>query len=478
MKFWNFAVAPRHHLTHCRFRWRLALSLAALFGGLLSAPGAPLRLGTFRCDLTPPPGEPLIWATRLVETLSPLLAKGVVIEDGNDRYVLCSLDWCLLGNDTELSFRRSLAAGARTTADRVAIQCVHQHAAPYADEAAHRLIDGAPQPLLHLGDRFLDQARARLEQGTRDALQQARSFDRIGTGQANVAGVASARRLYGKDGKPVTRYSTGARSRDMAEAPEGDIDPVLRTVTFAQGNQPLARLHYYATHPQTFCCDGRASSDFVGAARELVEREDGVPQIYFTGCSGDVTVGKYNDGSVRAYDALTAALAAGLRASIRATEFASATGLVWRTAQVFLPLRADRVEVRAQCLAWLENPKQPDGLRVYEGAMRLAYLERLERPLQLSSLQLGSVWIVHLPGEPMLEFQRYAQRFKPGDFVAVAGYGDGGPAYICTDQAIAEGGYEPGASNVGRGSESRLKQAIRQLLGAPPEPTHFPTPTR
>lgn len=438
--------------------------------GALTSHAAPLRVGTFRCDLTPPPGEPLIWATKTVEMLTPLLAKGVVLEDGHDRYVLCALDWCLLGNDTELSFRRSLAEGARTTADRVALQCVHQHAAPYADEAAHRLLDGAPQPLPHLSDRFLDQSRSRLEAGAREALQKARSFDRIGTGQARVIGVASARRLHGKDGKPVTRYSTGALNRDMAEAPEGDIDPMMRTVTFAQGNQPLARLHYYATHPQTFCCDGRASSDFVGAARELVEGEDGVPQIYFTGCAGDVTVGKYNDGSMRAYEALTAALTAGLRASIRATEFSSATGLVWRTAPIFLPLRAERVEVRAQCLAWLQNPKQHDVLRVYDGAMRLAYLERLDRPVQLSSLQVGGVWIVHLPGEPMLEFQRYAQRFKPGDFVAVAGYGDCGTAYICTDQAIAEGGYEPTASNVGRGSEKWMKQAIRQLLGAPFEP--------
>ena len=53
------------------------------------------------------------------------------------------------------------------------------------------------------------------------------------------------------------------------------------------------------------------------------------------------------------------------------------------------------------------------------------------------------------------------------DFVAVAGYGDCGCAYICTDKAIAEGGYEPSASNVGKGSEALLKGAIQALLGEP-----------
>jgi hypothetical protein len=64
----------------------------------------------------------------------------------------------------------------------------------------------------------------------------------------------------------------------------------------------------------------------------------------------------------------------------------------------------------------------------------------------------------------MLEFQQFAQHESPNDFVAVAGYGDCGPAYICTDEAIAEGGYEPLASNVGKGTEAEMKKVIRELL--------------
>ncbi|HVM48998.1 MAG TPA: hypothetical protein VMU04_13285 [Candidatus Acidoferrum sp.] len=429
-----------------------------------------MRVATFRCDITPGPGEPLVWATPLTKVEEPLLGKGIVLEDGTNRFILCALDWCLVCNETELSFRRALASAAGTDPARVAVQCLHQHAAPYADEAAYRLLEAAPKPLPHLSAGFMDKVRRQLADAVQEATARLEPFDRIGMGQAKAERIASARRLRDNDGRPLTRFSSGARNPSMAEAPEGPIDPFLKTITLASGHKPLVRLHYYATHPQTFCCDGRASADFVGLAREAVERDDKTFQIYFTGCAGDVTVGKYNDGSPQAQAGLTQRLEAAMLASIAQTHYVPAKHLVWRTQTVVLPLRGSRADVTAASRAWLNDPAQPDGHRVYEGVMRLAFVERLDRPIQVSSLQIGRAYILHLPGEPMLAFQFFAQQARPDDFIAVAGYGDCGCAYICTDQAIAEGGYEPTASNVGKGSEAALKQAIRALLGQPGAP--------
>lgn len=428
----------------------------------------PLHVAAFSVDATPPLGEPLVWAQPAVKVERPLLAKGVVVADGDGRYVLCSIDWCLVGDDSELAFRRALAAGARTTPERVSFHSIHQHAAPWADEAAHRLLAAAPSPKPHLSDAFLGSLHARLQAAAAQAVSRLEPFDRIGTGRADVDRVASYRRIRSAEGKLLSRVSTAGKNPTMAAAPEGDIDRELRTVTFARGDRPLVRLHYYATHPQTFCCDGRASWDFVGDAREAVEREQNVPQIYFNGCGADITVGKYNDTTAAAYDALVVRLADGLRAASAATVYTPATSLVWRTAAVRFPPRAQHEAAIVQSRAWVADPKAPDGLRVYQGAMRLAWFARQERPVQLSSLQIGSVWLAHLPGEPMLEFQRYARSLRPADFVAVAGYGDCGPAYICTDNAIDDGGYEPLAGNVGKGSEGVLKGALRELLAAAP----------
>jgi hypothetical protein len=100
-----------------------------------------------------------------------------------------------------------------------------------------------------------------------------------------------------------------------------------------------------------------------------------------------------------------------------------------------------------------------------QAAGRLLQFERLGGPMELASIELGPATIVHLPGEPMVEFQKYAQRIAPQKFVAVAGYGLGTPGYICTEAAFEEGGYEPGASAVVPESEKRMKTAIRQMLG-------------
>ena len=50
--------------------------------------------------------------------------------------------------------------------------------------------------------------------------------------------------------------------------------------------------------------------------------------------------------------------------------------------------------------------------------------------------------------------------------MAVAGYGNGDPGYICTDVAYTQGGYEPGprASRVGPPTEGILKDALTRLL--------------
>ena len=65
--------------------------------------------------------------------------------------------------------------------------------------------------------------------------------------------------------------------RELQEAPEGVIDPWLKTVSFLQlEDRPLAQIHYYATHPQSFYGDGRISYDVVGMAREKLQRETGI----------------------------------------------------------------------------------------------------------------------------------------------------------------------------------------------------------
>jgi hypothetical protein len=286
-------------------------------------------------------------------------------------------------------------------------------------------------------------------------------FDQVGVSQTRVGEVASARRIRNSGGKLVTRYSTSGKDPEMAAMPEGPIDPMLRTVTLARGSKPIARLHYYATHPQTFCCEGTVSGDFLSAAREAVEKETGVPQIYFTGASGDVTVGKYNDGSARARQELAARLGSALRAANRAPDLGKANRLSWRVEPLELPRRNDQVMDAYR--ARLAAPSASSGQELCRAAIAVAFTGRKE-PLEAVLLEVGAARVLHLPGEPMLEFQNYARGLRPGAFIALAGYGDISPGYLCTDQAYTDGGYEPSASNAAPGTEARVKETVRKLL--------------
>ena len=84
---------------------------------------------------------------------------------------------------------------------------------------------------------------------------------------------------------------------------------------------PVAALSVYATHPMSYYGGGEVSADFVGLARRRRQAESpGVFQVYLSGCSGNVTAGKYNDGSPGIRPALAERLYRGMLGAWEATE--------------------------------------------------------------------------------------------------------------------------------------------------------------
>lgn len=434
----------------------------AVSGSFASA-DEPFRVATFECDVTPPLGE-LLYVKPLATIEHPLLAKGIIIDAGDERYVLCAVDWCTMRNATHVTFRNKLAAAVDTKYQNVAVHCVHQHTAPPHDASVQILLDEQENPPAHRSLAALEEITARLAEVAERSLDGMRSFDSIGTGQAKVERVAAIRRVFTEEGKLLTRWSA-CTDPALRAMPEGPIDPMLKTVTLAQGGKPIVRMHYYATHPQTFYREGRASYDFPGMARQRLEEEEGVFQMYFTGCSGDVTAGKYNRGTPEDRAELADRLFAGMKASVAATKYAPVDKIVWHSVPVQLVYRTEGRPDREARLAVLQDPKADPDARI-GAAGALACMDRLAKPIDISSIQIGPAQIVHLPGEPMIEFQHYAQRILPDEFVAVAGYGLATPGYVCTEEAFEQGGYEPGASNVVPESEKAVKEGIRKALGA------------
>lgn len=443
----------------------MGIAAAGVVGGCCTTgkPGGE-NIATFNADVTPPLGTPIYSSLEpLKEIEQPLQAKGVIIDDGVGRYVLCAVDYCELCNGTYVRWREAIAGAAGTAPSNVALHTVHQHTAPMLDEDSFPLLDSQTVPSIHPSVESIEIPLQRLVAAVREAQSQFRPYDRIGTGQAKVERVASNRRIPNGDGTVTTRFSS-CKDPKLIAAPEGLIDPYVKTVTFARGNKPIARLHYYAVHGQSFYGDPRASIDFPGMAREWLEDEEGAFQVYFTGCAGNIAAGKYNDATPEARQGLYERLRAGMKASADSTKFAAASPVRFHSTTLTLTPRSDSPWTQAELDAQLaKGDAHPNSRSV--AAMFISWRNRNHVPLELTAIEMGDLFILNLPGEAAIEYQLFAQELRPDKFVAVAAYGDCGPAYIMLEKFFAEGGYEPTASHAVPQSEQAAREAIKKLLG-------------
>ena len=447
--------------------WTLSLP-HALFAAETAAGG--LHIAPFKFDVTPPLGHSCCggWIKPIEVVDDALEAVGVVLLGADKPIVLCAVDWTGLLNEAHVEWRAALAQAAGTTPDRVAVQCVHQHNAPFACLEAERIV-AAEGDLPHIVEldffkRCLDAGRAAVEK----AIKQARPVTHIGWGQGKVEGVASNRRVHRDDtGKVLAMRGSACADPKLIALPDGLIDPFLRTVAFFDGEKKIASLHYYATHPMSYYADGRCTSDFAGLARK--QRQQDEPDclhVYFTGCAGNVAAGKYNDGSKAARPMLTKRLYDGVVASeskLERTEVKSEK-LAWRTAEILPPPRSS---LHAAMIAQQISTKTNAVVDRNRPSYMLSWLRRVEKrlPIVLSSLHLGGVKLLHLPAECFIEYQLRAQQMQPDHFVCTSAYGDGGPWYIPVKGEYPNGGYEVSVAFCEPEIDDVLTEGTKRILG-------------
>jgi hypothetical protein len=428
------------------------------------------HLARFSLDATPPIGHPLcggwIKATEAID--DPLLLRGVVLLENGPPIVIAALDWTGVLNESYRIWTEALAEAAHTTPDRVVLHSAHQHNAPFIDHVGNRFVRDADPANRLFDEAFVEQLIARSAMAVRESLDTSVPVTHVSSGMAQVDQVASNRRVMGDDGKVKHIRYSATKDPEIRNAPEGTIDPTLRSVTFHQEGRhaPLARFYYYTTHPMSYYADGRVTSDFVGLARQ--GRDDAEPEtlhLYFTGCAGNITAGKYNDGApenrVRLTDRVHRAMVAADSAS--EPHRMPLEQLTWHTVPViFQPNEALSLEMQRSIAT---NPQRSPTERNH-AAMAAAWLERLatNRPVLLSKLVLPGTTLLHLPGETFVEYQLEAQRLCEDRLLCTAAYGDGGPWYIPLERSFDEGGYEPTEAFASRHTESLLKRAITELL--------------
>jgi hypothetical protein len=445
----------------------LVLVLFSVSVGMADEGRPKLRLATFNADVTVPLGHGMMGGSWLSKSIAdPLEANGFVLLGGGAPIVFVSVDWCEIRNDALERWQNVLAEAAGTESSRVLVTTVHQHDAPVADLEAERLLRSRKLAGTVCDPDFHERTVQAVARALRESLMSAQPCTQIGIGQAKVEKVASNRRYVRPDGAVRFDRTSSTRNPVAIAADEGLIDPWLKTLSFWNGDKPLAAVSFYAVHPMSYYGAGEVSADFPGRARRQREAElPGMRQIYCSGCSGNITAGKYNNGAhenravlaMRLHNAMSAAWRETKRYPIESFEFRSAS------------LRLEPRDEPGFTVADLEAQLTPHTKPFQQclAAMGLSWRKRADagHRIEIPMLDFRVAQLIVLPGESYVEFQLAAQRARTGSFVCVAGYGEGATGYVPTEQHVAE--HDPNLADwcwVAPGSEKRMLEAIGNLF--------------
>ena len=453
-------------------RVTLGVSLGLPMTGISSPEVSDLMVGRFSVEVSPPLGHACMGGgiSPVVSYDDPLEAKGIVfVPAGQSPVVAVSVDWCEIRHDAHDAWRKAIASAVGTTPERVLVSSVHQHDAPVADLRAEAILKQAGAKGSICIPEFHAETVLRVARAAKDSLKDLKKVDKIAASMAPVTAVSSNRRTVDSMGR--VRFDRGSTTRDsdLRNADVGVIDPDVAMISFESDKKTIAALFCYATHPMSRYGKGAVSADFPGIGRRMVERaHPGLHAIYFSGCSGNVTAGKFNDGSPDRRMILAKSLADGMNRALADAKPIGKTVFRFESIPYSLLFR-DTPGFETKTLEGKLAAARPFDQCL--AAMGLSARERLARPLDLPVIDFGGAALLLAPGESYVEYQLYAKSLRPKSVVLCAGYGESVTGYVPTEKA-----WDEKDSNLGDwcwvapGSEKPMKEAIARALVPNPSP--------
>ena len=429
------------------------------------------RIATFKADVTPPVGHMLLTGhfvtAEAIET--PLEARGFILSGSeSEPIVVCAVDWSEIRSDTYDLWRDRLATAAGTTRERVLLSAIHQHDTPMGDLGADRILRELGSPHRVITEEFHEKALSRVVEAASAGLAKATPVTHMEIGKGKVQKLASNRRWVDEEGK--VRFDRGSACKVLAaqRAGEGAIDPFVHSLSFWNGEELRATYSVYATHPMSYYGTRKVNADFPGLARAKRDTETpGALQIYASGCSGNVTAGKYNSGNPENRGVLADRLHDGMKLAAKG-ERKPLRSITFQNETLKLDPRTSK-EFSREHLESVIREKE-DARSHLMASLGLSWLERVEKTgngfdVPAVSFNDGDAVILLLPGEIYVDYQLFAQEIVGDRFVMTPGYGDSAAGYLPTEKHWEEGDSNlKGWCWIDKGMEPRVKAVIRKLL--------------
>jgi hypothetical protein len=462
------------------------------------------RFGFARADITPLVGiYHRMWGAALHERSTgvhrPLTATAVWLAppEGDDAAVVIGVDQCILDAADIEAIRRRVSALAPVRPDHVHVTLSHTHGAGWMSRSREcfpggELIDAYLKRLVQVCG---DLAKAAADRARPGAIV-------YGTSRCNLAG----HRDY-FDGK---QFVCGFHPNGPAD------DTVVVGKATADNGTVLGTLVNYACHPTTLAWQNTLiSPDYVGAMRELVERETGVPCLFVQGASGELgprdgyvgeTAVADRNGRQLGYAAMAGLEAIpppGTRFEYAGAVVSGATlgtwkhvpldgdaakpvaAWVWKTITVQLPYRPELPTVDGTNIELAKLQAEEDAARTAGDMERTrdchAHVERMVRqlnrlkilpvgptyPYPVTIARLGTARWVLVPGELYQVFQTTMRSRFPRSAVVVGTItNDWQPGYLPTAASYGKGIYQESIAVVAPGTLESLIEVVAKELGA------------
>ena len=426
--------------------FRLIFAIGALAGPMIHpAPATELLAGVGREDITAPVGLPnlSIKDADYDGVLSPLYARVLVLSDGAHKMALLQWDLETTGDEAVGQARRLVSEATGIPAQDILVHAAHTHSAPLAPGASAVMgaverarLDAHAELYRHWAEKLFA-ASVAAARAANASLQPVT----LEVGRATVPEWQYNRRPRMPDGTvqtifvPVDPYTMPDGLRF------GPVDPTL-TVLLLRDRQrhPVVTLFNYPCHAVSIYTAGivykpgagpsdftyivgskSVSADWPGFAADAIESRLGGRAIFLQGCAGDLVPTRRGVEAARQMGAQIGARAAA----------AAARGL---------RIDVDRIQTHSCRIALPWNL-----------ATRTSKGSDLDL-VEVQTFVLGSVAIVALPGEPMIEVALAIQKGSPYPHTVVLGYSNGdGTGYVGMPGELARGGY--GADEVAHGTD-------------------------
>lgn len=434
-----------------------------------------VKVGFGEVDITPALGMPMVGmpgSPRGEGVMWPLYGRICLIDDGQQRIAIVSLDVIALFSPKVAELRQRLATIGGLTPVNIMVACSHTHRAPFTSETddggSILAVDG------QAGSSYFAAIASRLEAAMFEAVAtlEPATFE---FGQAEAPGWAFNRRPIFANGQVGTH---GWAWQDDFERMESEPDETVWTLVARRPDgSVLGGLVGFACHPTAMGHDPVYSADYPGVLTEALHERHGGTFAFLLGTAGDTSTPDPTSRDPESGFGPEHTRAMGLAIADAAERAIRMARPVWgervavATGHVQIAQRLATEELVGLARWYLnERPDDLDELaftRQFYGhdytfadgkqvgnerfaSEMIAMWEWQQGPdaelvetIEVQAMSIGDVALVAFPAEMFTAFGQEARASSPFPDTLSVTLANGWHGYVPTLEAFTRGGYEP-----------------------------------